>query len=388
MKPPRLTHLVIKPTLRCTASCPTCASRRELHRRKRREPEIEIGGWLALFPEFEQLGLQTLTLSGGEPLLYPELGRLITEGKRRGWTVTLNTNGSLADATAVDQLLDAGLDRVMISLYAGSAEVHDGLRRRRGLWQAAVDGARRFKARAATERSRLQLNLQTILCRENLRTLPQLIELGAELGVAGILFSYLEGDHEQRRHLLDEDEITVFRQEVIPRAAAVISDVIADPWTRQVATAAVQSLCSPRIGSPRQLARGIYRAARPCPIPSHFSILLANGDVHPCNMVEYSHHPVMGNLRQRGFSEMWRGETWSAFRRDGFDLCRYCPVPSQVYIPIGSRPRFPRAEIASLSPPLKNLRARLDHELGQQRARLRASPLGAVLRRTHRGEGR
>ena len=85
---PRFAHLVLKPTLACTARCETCHTRKSLHRIKKKEPQLGIADWKHLFAEVNTLGLSKLTISGGEPTLYTNLLELISEGKRGyGWEV-------------------------------------------------------------------------------------------------------------------------------------------------------------------------------------------------------------------------------------------------------------------------------------------------------------
>ncbi len=378
--PPYFTHLVLKPTLRCTARCATCSSRQELHRQQRRDVQLGLDDWRRLFDEVEALGNQRLTLSGGEPLLVPELAQLIEEGKRRGWRVGLNTNGSLASESMVQRLLVAGLDTVMLSMYSATPAIHDSMRSHPGLWDKACAAVRRFRQQAEAQGRALSVNLQTLLCRENYRQFPNLLELAAELGVDGVLFSYLEGDFEQRVQLLDEDSLREFDTQIRPRAVQVLEREISDPWTRRVAIARLRGLYPGLHQRWAAYARGEYRAAWPCPTPSHFSIVLASGDVHPCNMVEYSHRPVIGNLRERRFTELWRGEAWATFRSSGFDLCRYCPVPLQVYLPLRARPRLAPLEYALARGGWIEQRGRLEHRVRQQLAWFKHGPLFAPVR--------
>ena len=77
MEIPKIAHLVLKPTLACTASCETCSTRRELHKAKIRGQQLDIYHWKKLFWELNELGLNKLTLSGGEPTLYKDLIELI-----------------------------------------------------------------------------------------------------------------------------------------------------------------------------------------------------------------------------------------------------------------------------------------------------------------------
>jgi len=356
MKPPRFAHLVLKPTLACTANCKTCSTRKKLHKTKIREGQLDINDWKRLFPEMYALGMSKLTISGGEPTLYKDLIALVAEGKKYGWEIGLNTNGSLIDQEYARRLKDAGLDSVTLSLYSSEPEFHDQIRCHTGLWQKAVEAARIFVEIREKQDPAFRVNMQTLLCKGNSRQFPDLIWLAYALRLSSITFSYLEGDFNERAFLLDEDEITEFREEIIPETVQTIEKSAGDKWTKRMAVSAVESIFPLGRLSLHDYAKGVYRSAAPCPIPSFFSIVLANGDVHPCNMVEYAHYPVVGNLREKTFSEMWRGHEWTNFRKHGFDLCRYCPVPEQVTIPIERRPEFARLQLLLGRRPLTSLR--------------------------------
>lgn len=332
-------HLVIKPTLACNANCETCSTRKTLHRSKIKDLQLGMEDWRRLFAEVDALGLSKLTVSGGEPTLYPGLLELIAAGKNRGWEIGLNTNGSLIDETRAVSLQKAGLDRVMISLYSAEPELHDRIRRHPGLWQKAVNAVQIFAGIRDSTSPSLRVVLQTILCRENFRAFPDLLRLAYRLKCCGIAFSYLEGDFTAHRFLLTAAEVREFKQKIVPAAQQVICEAATDAWATRMAAAAVASLY-PGPLSAEEYAQGIYRPAAACAIPSFFSMVLANGDVHPCNMVEYTHEPVIGNLHDNSFTELWRGAMWRQFRERGFENCRYCPAPQCVYIPIARRPEY------------------------------------------------
>lgn len=340
MSYPRFAHLVLKPTLACTAQCETCSTRKTLHKTKIHEHQFTLADWKNLFREVHGLGLSKLTISGGEPTLYRDLFELIREGKSYGWEIGLNTNGSLIDQAYADRLKTAGLHAVTLSLYSPRPEFHDTLRNRPGLWQKAVNAVKIFVDIRERQDPYFRVNLQTLLCKGNYRDFPDLIRLAYTLRVCGVTFSYLEGDFTEQKYLLDESQIQEFKAQSIPATVQVITEMAKDPWNRRMAIAAVKSIFPERKRLLSDYARGIYRAPAPCEIPSFFSIILANGDVHPCNMVEYTHEPVIGNLQEQSFSEMWRGAAWTNFRKHGFTFCQYCPVPHQVYIPIMRRPEM------------------------------------------------
>ena len=353
MKIPKFAHLVLKPTLACTAHCDTCSTRKTLHKTKRQEQQLTLADWKKLFREVNGLGLSKLTLSGGEPTLYADLLELIEEGKRYGWEIGLNTNGSLIDHDYANRLKAAGLNAVNLSLYSAQRDLHDQMRGHPGLWQKAVNAASAFVDIREHRDPSFRVQMQTLLCRDNFRDFPERIRLAYQLRLCGITFSYLEGDYHERQYLLDEAQIHEFKHQIVPEAIAIIKEASVDVWIRRLAMAAVRSIFPTGKIRERQYAQGIYRTPSACEIPSYFSIILANGDVHPCNMVEYSHYPVIGNLQSHSFTELWQGETWSAFRRKGFTLCQYCPVPHQVYIPIMRRPEVAWAQYLFKHTPLK-----------------------------------
>ncbi|UCE19899.1 MAG: radical SAM protein [Gemmatimonadota bacterium] len=174
---PRFAHLVLKPTLACTARCKTCSTRKALHKLKITEDQLSLTHWKRLFAEVNALGLSKLTISGGEPTLYEHLTELIAEGKKYGWEIGLNTNGSLIDQEYAARLKNAGLDAVTLSLYSPQAEHHDSIRNRPGLWEKAIHAAKIFVDIRANENPSFRVNMQTLLCKENYRDFADLIRL-------------------------------------------------------------------------------------------------------------------------------------------------------------------------------------------------------------------
>jgi radical SAM protein with 4Fe4S-binding SPASM domain len=341
LRRPRLEHLVIKPTLACTANCPTCAGRKLLHREVRTEPPLSLDDWRRILGDARALGTWELIISGGEPSLYKDLPELVSIGRSFGWQVRLNSNGSLTSPAQAEQLIQAGLGIVDVSLYSPDPGVNDAMRHSKGLWEKATSAIRMLAALRQTYPG-FDVISQTILCRENVREFARLLDLHRELGSSGLLVSYLEGDF-VGHHLVTSEEIRQFREEVIPQALAVCGAL--HPSIRLVARRRVGRLFAPAILPPGEWASGTYRPERgACRIPGQLAIVLTNGDVHPCNIVEYTHEPVMGNVRNESLEAIWRGEPRRRYRRQLHDRCEKCPMNMHVYIPL--RPAAPSIELA------------------------------------------
>lgn len=90
-----------------------------------------------------------LLFQWGEPLLHPEFSALARRARVAGARTFVTTNGTLLDPRRIEMLLDAGIDRITVSVD-GDATTHE---RVRGVPRARVlDGLRRL--RAARDRRR------------------------------------------------------------------------------------------------------------------------------------------------------------------------------------------------------------------------------------------
>ncbi len=105
---PMLVHII--PMRRCNLSCAYCNEYDDVSK----PVDTEI-----MFRRIEQLaelGTSIITISGGEPLMHPELESIIAEIRRRGMLAGLITNGYLLSRKRIQSLNEAGLEHLQISI--------------------------------------------------------------------------------------------------------------------------------------------------------------------------------------------------------------------------------------------------------------------------------
>jgi MoaA/NifB/PqqE/SkfB family radical SAM enzyme len=326
----RMNHLTIKPVLACTANCPGCASRRLLHRSLRGGPNLSFEDWVNVLHDGRSLGAEHLTISGGEPTLYDKLPDLVKVGYRLGYVVVLNTNGSRIDKAYATGLAESGLHGVRISIYSHRAEVHDTIRRSKGLFVKACGTVKAFKE-VQKRLGRPRVWTQAVILRENVRYLDELLKFHHELGSEAILLSYLEGDFDQKL-LMSENDIIAFREATLPKMLSYCSTL--DDAVRKTACERIGRLYDLGHASAHDFSRGLYRVDGTCAHLGEFAMVLANGDVHPCPIVEYTHEPLMGNLFQESLPAIWRADRWNELRNSLHDKCCFCPINLHTTIPL------------------------------------------------------
>lgn len=121
--------LAIGPTMRCNYRCKACYSRG-----RSEENELSTYELDALFSEAEELGVDSIVLTGGDPLLRDDM--LDLTNKHRGLLFFLITNGSLMTPEVASRIAKSGNVVALVSIE-GSASFPDE-RRQPGAHMAAI----------------------------------------------------------------------------------------------------------------------------------------------------------------------------------------------------------------------------------------------------------
>ncbi|WP_168122878.1 pyrroloquinoline quinone biosynthesis protein PqqE [Paenibacillus sp. HB172176] len=154
-------------THRCPLHCPYCSNPIEL---QKKESELPTDVWLRILKQASELGVAQVHFTGGEPLLRPDLERLVRHARELDLYVNLITSGVGLTKKRAVQLSTAGLDSIQLSVQAASAELADTI---------AGIKAHELKRQAAhiIHDSGLALNMNVVLHRANLHQIEEIIEL-------------------------------------------------------------------------------------------------------------------------------------------------------------------------------------------------------------------
>jgi MoaA/NifB/PqqE/SkfB family radical SAM enzyme len=105
---PIMAHII--PIRRCNLSCAYCNEYDD------HSPPVSVDVMIERINRLADLGTGVITLSGGEPLLHPELDQIIAAMRRRGVIAGMITNGYLLVPERIQRLNKAGLDHMQISI--------------------------------------------------------------------------------------------------------------------------------------------------------------------------------------------------------------------------------------------------------------------------------
>lgn len=166
---------------RCNLTCKHCYS---ISADTDFKGELSTAEVNAVMDDLKAFRVPVLILSGGEPLLRPDIFEIAKRAKHMGFYVGLSSNGTLITEANIDAIADVGFDYVGISLD-GIGAVHDAFRRKEGAYAASLHGVRLCKARD------LKVGLRFTMTQDNASHLPQLLQLMDEEAVDKFYFSHL-----------------------------------------------------------------------------------------------------------------------------------------------------------------------------------------------------
>ena len=125
-----------------------------------------------------------LILSGGEPLLRPDIFQISQRAKAMGFYVGLSSNGTLITEDNINTIAAVGYDYVGISID-GLRETHDRFRRRQGAFDESMRGIRLCRERG------IKVGLRFTITQDNAEELPALLQLMQDEDIDKFYLSHL-----------------------------------------------------------------------------------------------------------------------------------------------------------------------------------------------------
>jgi len=128
-------------TNKCQCKCVHCSAEPFLNPERRELTTDEIK---TVVDDALDLGSNLVIFVGGEPLVHPDIYDLIKYVDKDKAIVMIFTNGWLLEESA-EKLAEAGLATLNISIDSSEPEVHNKLRRVKGLYKRAFAGAKKCR---------------------------------------------------------------------------------------------------------------------------------------------------------------------------------------------------------------------------------------------------
>jgi radical SAM protein with 4Fe4S-binding SPASM domain len=309
----KLKELTFEITKKCPMQCLLCSSNGGIAC----DREFTFNEIKNIIDESIQLGTKHVNLSGGEPLIHPEILKFCSYIKEKGLTIDVYTCGNIGslddnnrsiDKELLTSLKEIGIDKLIFSIHGNNAETHESITTRKGSFDNLINSIKKsIKTGLFTE-------LHFVPTRLNFTTLPEVMKLADRLGVNKIsVLRFVP----QGRGLINRNILEIKSNEI-----AELKNILQDIRDRY-------SSHKLRIGAPYncfQLSNQTF-----CNAGIDKATIKPNGFVIPCvSMKDFIVEKEDNNIWVRSLSDIWSDSTLFNISRKSLkiieqeSLCNTC----------------------------------------------------------------
>ncbi|AGB32352.1 Radical SAM domain protein [Natrinema pellirubrum DSM 15624] len=323
--------LIWELTQACGLACDHC---RADAKPQRHPDELSTAEGKALLEDAAEFGDgQLVVLSGGDPLVRDDVPELIAHGDDLGlrMTITPSGTGSLT-ADRIEEMADAGLKRMAVSLDGASPEAHDAFRGEDGSFEETI------RAVEDAREAGLPVQVNTTVCQQTVAELPAIRDLLTEIGAVMWSVFFL---------------VPVGRGRVLEPIAPDRADAVME-WLHEVSDTEPFGVKTTEAPQYRRVAmqrradedEGGQSGGRPGPgdgierrtgivAGDGFAFVSHIGEVFPSGFLPES----AGNVRDRPVTELYRDSELFRSLRDRDNLSGKCGACPYRHVCGGSRSR-------------------------------------------------
>jgi len=298
-------YMMVEPTNHCNLACPLCPTGSGTLGVT--QGFMDLGNYVRLINELSP-ELETILLWGfGEPLLHPEIFRMIAEAHSRGITTKVSTNGQcFGGREQCEEIVTCGLTQLRVSLD-GLSDKTLQVYRRGASFEKIIAGLNYIiEAKRRLKSSNPLILLQFIAMKHNEHEANRIKALADEMGIAWRIKTASIGEVE-----------TISNYGKFLPDSGPIRYAVCD------CAGGTQHL-KPRLARPHV-----------CPYPWLWAHVNWDGTVVPCCKDPHRQHLLGNAFAEGGFRAVWNNTTFVTFRetylRNPAELvrCRKCDYPFQ-----------------------------------------------------------
>ncbi|MBD3250139.1 MAG: radical SAM protein [Candidatus Pacebacteria bacterium] len=156
-------------TNRCNYNCQFCFG-------CYKDEELGYDEACKIVDELVEAGLKKISFAGGEPLLWPEMLRLIEYLKSKSVKTMLISNGELITAKHIEEF-KKNLDWLNLPLEGSNPQMNRAMTRKKGHFGRVVDIAEKLRG------SDVKLKINTVATKINIDNIPEMVSIIRQLGV-------------------------------------------------------------------------------------------------------------------------------------------------------------------------------------------------------------
>ena len=265
---------------------------------------------------FDEINPPYLNLTGlGEPLLNPDIFKIIDYARRKGSIVKLDTNATLLNQENIIKLVNSNPSIISVSLDGITKKSFEKIRKG-AKFDKIIENLKNLIKYRDDSKSKTQIHLFFVLQKDNIKDLVDFIKFGSSINVdvinGTLAISFGKAENKKLRQIGKED---------IDNLKKGLEEIRKDVKTKINIEGIDDFLENPE--SKEERMKG-----KPCLFPWYSACITWDGFVVPCD--KYCDNEIIfGNAFEEPFMKIWNNEKIKEFRREissrkTREICQRC----------------------------------------------------------------
>jgi radical SAM protein with 4Fe4S-binding SPASM domain len=251
-----------------------------------------------LIDDICEVSKPVLVLSGGEPLMRPDIFEIAQYGTDQGLRMCMATNGTLVTDEICQKMKETDIKMVSLSLDGSTAEIHDNFRQCEGAFEGVMRAAEAFK------RNGIKFLINSSFTKRNQHDIAGTFHLAKELGAtAWYMFMIVPTGRgeEIMSELVDKDDyedILKWHYEQEKNEDEILMRPTCAPHYYRIVP---QMAKAEGVDFKRRSLTFSTGGGKGCIAAQSICLIDCFGNLKPCSYF----HSSVGNVKQIPFKELW-----------------------------------------------------------------------------------
>lgn len=308
-------------TRRCNLNCIHCYNSGSIST----EQELEITqNYKVIIDRVVQAGINHIHLLGGEPLMVKGLLDLLHYAGTRNVLISINTNGTLLTKNLINELIEANVSQLTISLDGATESTNDSIRGN-GSYKRVTENIKQTISCIEQAKSSMLVQVATVITKQNILTIHKLPKLLRDMGVKYLDVLKL---YECGNAVNNESSLQLKNKEYL----AALGKLLVESYRNQIF---IQIDCKPKVLELLNLRYGfqpdynISEFAR-CNAGKRILFMDYKGDIYPCG--PFAHEVVNTELTTNILNKNYIEQLQKIEKGINDRINNFYPLPSHVCI--------------------------------------------------------
>lgn len=292
--------LSIEPTTACNLGCPECPSGLKQFTRPTGKLNLEVHR--NMLHQLHQSVFYINYYFQGEPFLHPDFLELIKDAKKHKIYTSTSTNAHFITADKAKEIVNSGLDRLIISIDGLTQETYENYRVHGQLSKVLEGTQHLLSAKEELGSSTPHLIFQFLAVKQNEHEIPAVFKLGKEMGIDEVRIKTAQlYDYKNGNPLMPTNE-------AYARYKKNADGTFSLKW----------------------------KTGNHCWRMWSSTVLTWDGKVVPCCFDKDAQHQL-GDMAKTDFNLIWKSPSYQGFRqailshRNDIDICQNCSEGAKVW---------------------------------------------------------